>query len=211
MKILSIFGGPRRKGNTATVLGWIEDELKDLGHQIERINLSQKKVHGCVGCLKCKDNMEIPGCVQKDDGTMIIDSVMASGVVLFSSPLYYWGFSSLMKALIDRCHCFYRGVCGSSDHTSFVEGQRQALVVTAADQFENNAEQILTAFQRLLVYNKAHSAGELLVCNCTTPEELGEEIKEQAINFANQLLTKERSPYSLLIPGGAPNYVPKVL
>ena len=210
MKVLSIFGGPRRKGNTATVLGWVEDELKDLGHQIERINLSQKRVHGCVGCLKCKGSMEHPGCVQKDDGTVIIDSMMASDVVLFSSPLYYWGFSSLMKALIDRCHCLYRGVCGSSDHTSFVEGQRQALLVTAADQFENNGEQILTAFQRLLVYNKAHSAGELLVCNCTTNDELGEEIKAQAINFANQLFTKERSPYSLLIPGGAPNYVPKM-
>jgi len=211
MKALSIFGGPRRKGNTATVLGWVEDELKDLGHNIERINLSQKRVHGCVGCLKCKDSMENPGCVQKDDGTMIIDSMMGSDVVIFSSPLYCWGFSSLMKALIDRCHCLYRGVCGSSGHTSFVEGQRQALLVTAADQFENNAEQILTAFQRLLVYNKAHSAGEYLVCNCTTPDELGEEIKAQAINFANQLLTKERSPYSLLIPGGAPNYVPKML
>ncbi len=84
------------------------------------------------------------------------------------------------------------------------------LIVTAADPFENNAEQILTAFQRLLVYNKAYSAGELLVCNCTTPDELDEEIKEQAIKFANQLLTETKSPYSLLFPGVAPNLVPKI-
>ena len=210
MKVLSFFGGPRKKGNTATILGWVENELKDLGHQIERINLSMKKVHGCVGCLRCKDNTEKPGCIQRDEGTFLVDKMVGSDVVIFSSPLYYWGFSTLMKALIDRCHCLYRGVCGSPGHTSFVEGQRQALLVTAADPFENNAEQILTAFQRLLVYNKAHSAGELLVCNCTTPDELDVEIKAQAINFANQLLTDTRSPYSLLIPGGAPNLVPKV-
>ena len=84
------------------------------------------------------------------------------------------------------------------------------MVVTAADPFENNAEQILTAFHRLLVYNKARSAGEFLVCNCTTPDEFDEEIQAQAIDFANQLLTDARSPYSLLIPGGAPNLVPKV-
>jgi multimeric flavodoxin WrbA len=210
MKVLSIFGGPRKKGNTTTILGWVEDELKDIGHQIERINLSTLKVDGCVGCLKCKDNMDKPGCVQKDDGTFIIDKMVGSDIVIYSSPLYYWGFSALMKAFIDRCHCLYRGVCGSSRHTSFVQGQYQALVVTAADPFENNAEQILTAFQRLLVYNKAYSAGELLVCNCTTPDELNEEIKAQAIKFANQLLTKTKSPYSLLFPGGAPNMVPKI-
>ena len=154
--------------------------------------------------------MDKPGCVQKDDGTFIIDKMVRSDIVIYSSPLYYWGFSALMKAFIDRCHCLYRGVCGSSGHTSFVESQYQALLVPAADPFENNAEQILTAFQRLLVYNKAYSAGELLVCNCTSPDELDEEIKAQAIKFANQLLTETKSPYSLLFPGGAPNLVPKI-
>ncbi len=91
----------------------------------------------------------------------------------------------------------------------FVKGQRQALIVTAADQFENNVELIQTSFQRVLVYNKAYSAGELLICNCTTPDELGEAIKVQAINFARQLFKDTTTPYSLLIPGGAPNYIPK--
>jgi hypothetical protein len=155
--------------------------------------------------------MDEPGCIQKDDGTFIIDRMVASDIVIYSSPLYYWGFSAQMKAFIDRCHCLYRGVCGSPEHTSFVEGQRQALIITAADPFENNAEIILTSFQRILVYDKAYSAGELLVCNCTTPDELGDEIKEQAINFANQIPTATKTPYSLLIPGGAPNLVPRIL
>jgi len=210
MNVISIFGGPRKKGNTATILGWVEEELKTLGHQIERINLSSKKVNGCVGCLKCKDNLNEPGCAQKDDGTFIIDRMVASDVVIYASPLYYWGFSAQMKAFIDRCHCLYRGVCGSPEHMSFVEGQRQALIVTAADPFENNAEQILTTFQRILVYDKAYSAGELLICNCNTPDSLDEEIQAQAIKFANQLFSATKTPYSLLIPGGAPNMIPGI-
>ena len=209
MNILSIFGSPREKGNTAKVLSWVEDELKALGHEIERINLSSKKINGCLGCLKCKDNLNEPGCIQKDDGNLIIDKMVSSDVVIYASPLYYWGFSAQMKAFIDRCHCLYRGVCGSAEHTSFVEDQRQALIVTAADPFENNAELIQTTFQRILVYDKARSAGELFVCNCTTPDKLGEEIKLQAINFAKQLFGATTTPYSLLIPGGAPNLVPK--
>ena len=51
MNVLTIFGGPRKKGNTATVLSWVEEALRRLGHDIERINLSSKKVHGCIGCL----------------------------------------------------------------------------------------------------------------------------------------------------------------
>jgi multimeric flavodoxin WrbA len=210
MNVLSIFGGHRKKGNTITILGWVEERLRDLGHEIERINLSTKKVTGCVGCFKCKDNMDEPGCVLKDDGAFIINRMIANDVVLYSSPLYYWGFTALMKAFIDRCHCLYRGECGSPEHTSFVEGQRKALIVTAADPFENNAEQILTVFQRSLIYEKAHSAGEFLVCNCTTPDELDGEIKAQAIRFANQLLTEIKTPYSLLFPGRVPNMVPKV-
>lgn len=47
MNVSSIFGGPRKKGNTATILGWVEKELRVLGHQLERINLSTKKVTDC--------------------------------------------------------------------------------------------------------------------------------------------------------------------
>jgi multimeric flavodoxin WrbA len=210
MQVLSIFSGPRKKGNTATVLGWVEEELKTGNHNVERINLMQKTVNGCIGCLKCKDNMEKPGCIQKDDGSQVLDMIVDSDVVIFAAPLYYWGFPAQIKALIDRYHCLYRGVCGSPDHTSFVEGQYQALIVTAADPFENNAEQILTAFQRFLVYNKAYSAGEFFVCNSTSPEDLGVDIKKQAIGFASQLFDQTMTPYALLFPGGAPNMAPQI-
>lgn len=210
MKIISVFGGPRKKGNTATILNWVEGELILLGHQLQRINIASKDISGCIGCCKCKDNPDAPGCVQKDDGTSIIDSIVSGDVVIFASPLYYWGFSAQMKTLIDRCHCLYRGACGSQEHTSFVEGQRQALIATAADPFERNAEQLLTGFQRFLAYNKARSAGEFFVCHCTVPKDLDGDIKMQAIEFARQLFKDRKRPYPLLFPGGALNLVPNL-
>lgn len=210
MNVMTIFGGPRKKGNTATVLGWVENELGAQGHRITRVNLSSKKVNGCIGCMKCKDNPKEPGCVLKDDGREIIDEMVRQDAVIYASPLYYWGFTAQMKAFIDRCHCLYRGTCGSSGHFSFVEGQRQALIITAADPFENNAEQVLTTFQRILVYDKAVSAGELLICNCTEPQDLTEDVQVQAGMFAKQLFSQAKAPYSLMIPGGAPNMIPGV-
>lgn len=210
MDVLTIFGGPRKKGNTSTVLGWVEEELITLGHEVERINLSSKNINGCIGCMKCKEKQDAPGCVQMDDGNDVIDRMVAGDAVIFASPLYFWGFTAKMKALIDRCYSLYRGVCGRPDHTSFVDGQYQALLMTAADPFERNLEQILTAYQRMLVYNKALCAGELLVCNSTVPDDLGPEIKSQAVKFADQMFDVERKPYGILIPGGAPLYVPRV-
>ena len=210
MKVLTLYGGPRKKGNTATIAGWVEEELTRLGHTVTRVNLMTQNVQGCIGCLKCKDQPDKPGCILQDDGLPLIDLMIAGDAVIFASPLYYWGVSALMKAFIDRCHCLYRGTCGGPDHTSFVANQRQALIATAADPFENNAELLLTTFQRLLVYNRAHSAGELLVCNCTEPDALDETIKTQAILFARQLFNSHPKPYALLFPAGAPNMVPKV-
>jgi len=208
MKVLSLLGSARKKGNTATVLGWVEEELQAIGHEVERIHLSSKQINGCLGCGKCKEVPDQPGCVQKDDGLSVIARMVESDAVIYASPLYYWGFTAHMKALIDRSYCLYRGACGTPKHTSFVEGQRQALVVTAADAFENNAELVITSFQRALVYSKAKSAGELMVCNSTTPEELGEEIREQAGRFARQIINETNAPYALMIPGGAPKMIP---
>jgi hypothetical protein len=129
--------------------------------------------------------------------------MVASDVVIYASPLYYWGFSAQMKALIDRCQCLYRGKPGSPEHSSFVDGRRQALIVTAADSFENNAEQILTTFQRMLACHKTHCSGELLVCNCRTPDDIPEEIRAQAIAFANQLTGATKKPYAVMVPGKA--------
>lgn len=208
MKVLSLLGSGRKKGNTSTVLEWVETELQAMGHEIERIHLPSKQINGCLGCGQCKTVADRPGCVQRDDGLSVIEQMVESDAVIYASPLYYWGFTAHMKALIDRNYCLYRGVCGTPEHTSFVEGQRQALIVTAADAFENNTELVITSFQRAMVYSKAESAGELMVCNSTTPQELDENIREQAGKFARQIFNGTNAPYALMIPGGTPKMIP---
>ncbi len=201
MHILSLLGSARKKGNTATVLGWIEDGLRDKGHQVERIQLAARNINGCLGCGKCKKIADKPGCVQKDDGLAILEQMTRQDAVIYASPLYYWGFSSHLKALIDRNYCLYRGEYGGPDHFSFLEGKRQALVVTAADSFEDNAEFVVSSFKRILGYNKTVSAGKFIACNCATPETLGDEIREKAGEFANGIIAPEQTaPFAVTLP-----------
>lgn len=200
MNVLSLLGSARKKGNTATVLGWIEDGLRSAGHGVERVHLATKTINGCLGCGKCKSIPDRPGCVQKDDGLEILEQMTRIDAVILASPLYYWGFSSHIKALIDRNYCLYRGDCGGPGHFSFVEGKRQALVVTAADSFEDNAEFVVSSFQRMLGYNKTESAGKFVVCNCTTPNDLGKEIREKAGEFAIRMFDRRPAPFAMMLP-----------
>ena len=110
LKAVSILGGPRLDGNTAKIAGWVEEALVNLGHQVERINLFSKKVNGCLGCLRCQNDSPEAGCVQADDALDIIQKMAASDIVIYASPLYNWGFTAQMKALIDRSQCLRKGL-----------------------------------------------------------------------------------------------------
>lgn len=187
MKVVLLQGSPRKKGNTARVLGWVEEELITMGHGVEAIYLNSKNLKGCLACGKCKEHPDEIGCVQTDDIPEILGKMIQSQAVVFASPLYFWGVSAQLKTVIDRTYSLYTNY-HQPDHASLVEGQRQALLVTGAGPWENNAEAAFTAFSRIQNPHKAVHAGELFVGGCTTPGALDEKIQNQAKEFARKLV-----------------------
>ena len=113
--------------------------------------------------------------------------MVLSDVVIYASPLYKWDFGVQMKSLIERFCCLYRGEYGTPVHKSFVEGQRYALIITMKEPFSRKADIVLTSYHKMLMTNKAISVGELFICNCSTPDLLGSDIRVQANNFAIQI------------------------
>ena len=49
MKITTLLGSAKKKGNTATVLGWVKEELESLGHDVEGIYLNNKSISRLSG------------------------------------------------------------------------------------------------------------------------------------------------------------------
>ena len=187
MQITTLLGSAKKKGNTATVLGWVEEELKSLGHDVERIYLNNKSVRGCLGCAKCRENPNEIACVQNDDAIDIMEQMISSKVVLFASPIYFWGFSSQIKALIDRGYSLVTNY-HKPGHTSLMEGKRLGLLVTGADAYEDNAEGIFTAFDRIVDFLLARKSGELYVGECSVPAELSDTVKNNALKLARSLV-----------------------
>lgn len=186
MKVLTLQGGARKKGNTATILGWIETELINLGHEVETVQLQNKDIKGCLACGKCKEKPEEVGCIQKDDALAILQSMVEADLVVFTSPLYFWGLAGPLKTLIDRTYSLYIDY-HQPTHASLVEDQRQALLVTGGGPYENNAEPVFTAFERLQKPHKAIKAGELYIGRCSVPAKMEDDVKEQAVAFARDI------------------------
>lgn len=190
MKVTTILGSPRKKGNTNRVLKWVEEELGGLDHQTARINVVDFKINGCKGCFMCKKVPDSHGCPQKDDAGEILNRLIASDAIVYASPNYMWSLTAQMKALIDR-HCSMVIGFGTPDWISLLEGKRVALVVTCEDAVENNCELMLDTFQRFSGYLKSRYAGALVIPHTSTPDALGREAQEQAEAFARKIVAMD--------------------
>lgn len=187
MKILMLNGGARKKGNTATAAGWVKEELVSMGYEVDSVDLFNKDIKGCLACAKCKQNPDTLGCVQKDEGIEILEKMVGAELVIFTSPLYFWGLAGPLKTFIDRTYSLYVDY-HQPTHSSLVDGQRQALLVTGGGPYENNADPVFFAFNKLQGPHKAVNAGELYLGKCTTPDNMDASVKEQAVTFARQIV-----------------------
>jgi multimeric flavodoxin WrbA len=102
IKVVALNGSARKGGNTAILLRYVLKELESEGIETELIELSGKKIHGCVACRECSRNKD-GRCGQKnDDGNALIEKMVQADGILLGSPTYVADISPEIKALIDR-------------------------------------------------------------------------------------------------------------
>lgn len=99
-RILVLMGSPRRHGNTDCLAAEFIRGAEEAGHQVEKIYLKDRKIGGCLGCGACQRNGG--SCVQKDDMQEIYEKWLAADVVVLASPVYFYTWSSQIKAVLDR-------------------------------------------------------------------------------------------------------------
>lgn len=184
MKVLTILGSPRKSSNTARVLEVMSEEMIANGHEVENIAIGDVDIGGCLSCFTCKNYPDEPGCIQKDDAHVVFQKMIDADAVVLSSPLYCWGFSSQIKALMDRAFCLVHAY-GGPEHKSLVEGRTFALVATSGGPLENNLNLLKMPFDKEMAFIKAKNAGHFLVPNCFNME-IDQNITPQVIEKAKQ-------------------------
>jgi len=186
MKVMSILGSPRREGNTAKAIGLVEDELRAQGHEVERVNIVDRDIRGCAECYKCQQVTEAPGCALADDAPALFGKMIAADAVLMATPVFCWGPTAQLKALLDRCFCLSTGY-GTDQYRSLVDGKRVGFVITCGGPIEGNAELLMKANENMMEFLKCRSVGQLVLPGCTTPEAMGDDVSEKARRFAREV------------------------
>ncbi len=182
MKIITILGSPRKKGNTATVLSAFES-LVSAQHQVERINLIDHPVNGCLGCDHCQNIYDAPGCLQHDEALSIFQRLFDADVIVYASPVYSWGVTAQMKALMDRHYCLVKWQEGKLVQ-AFLKGKRAALLSTCGGTLEDDADLIQTMFDHEMQYLQCQVIGHYILPGCSTPDQLGSRTETTAREMA---------------------------
>jgi multimeric flavodoxin WrbA len=104
LKVLGIFGSPRKGGNTDLLL---EEALKGAeqeGAEVERLRLTDFSVTPCIECHGCDPTGD---CVIPDDMQKIYPKLLEADIVILASPIFFYGVTAWTKALIDRSQAFW--------------------------------------------------------------------------------------------------------
>lgn len=110
--VLVLSGSPRVHGNSSLLCDEFIKGAQEAGHKTEKINITRKKVAGCLGCNVCYKNDGV--CIQKDDMAEIREKMEQADVIVLSSPIYFYSMTSQMKAVIDRTYAFFSNLKGKT-------------------------------------------------------------------------------------------------
>jgi len=185
MHIMTVLGSPRRRGNTAKVLGWIEDQLQADGHQVDRANILDYRVQGCGECMACKKGTS-ELCSIGDDANGLYRRMVAADLVLIAAPVFCWGFPAQIKGLLDRMFCLM-DLTGERPAAPWRRGKAMGLLLTGGGEEADNAELVIRGFRQLAKWVQARVAGHWFIGGCTEPEAIGQDVKVRAAEFARTL------------------------
>ena len=103
-KVLIISTSPRKAGNSQALADAFMKGAKDANNLVEKVELYDKKINFCLGCLACQKSGQ---CVIKDDANAIVEKMRDADVMVFATPIYYYAMSGQMKTMLDRSNPLY--------------------------------------------------------------------------------------------------------
>jgi len=102
MKVVAFNGSARKDGNTAILIRYVFRELEKEEIDTELVQLSGRRIHGCIACMKCFENKDQRCSVEDDMANECIEKMLEADGIILGSPTYFANVSTEMKALIDR-------------------------------------------------------------------------------------------------------------
>ena len=154
-KILGVIGSPRKRGNTHLLVSRILDGAEKEGAVTEALFLNDLNIRECDGCHACWRGKQ---CSKKDDMNTLYPKIMQSDIIIFGTPVYWYGPTALMKCFIDRFVYF-----NCPGNRAKIRNKSAVIVVPFEDEDPRTADLLVRFFKKSLHYLEIKLIGKILV------------------------------------------------
>lgn len=177
MKIVVLEGSPNKNGSSNLLADCFKQGAEEAGHSVDVVDTAHANIHPCIGCIHC--SYEGP-CVQKDDMEMFREKILSADMLVFVTPLYYYGMSAQLKTLIDRFCAFNSSI--QRKH------MKSALLTVAWNSDDWTFEALEVHYKTLVRYLNLEDMGMVLGYGCGTPSMTQHsKYPQQAYSLGNRL------------------------
>lgn len=158
MNIAVLMGSPNERGSTYLLADAFRRGAEESGYEVQLIDVAHARLQPCGGCIACGyDGL----CVQKDDMERIGTAILGADMLVFATPLYYYGMSAQLKTVIDR-FCALNGRIQRKH-------MKSALLSVAWNADNWTFEALEAHYHTLVRYLNFQDQGMVLGRGCGTP------------------------------------------
>ena len=105
MKVTAIIASPRNGGNGDILVDEAIKGAEENGAEVTKYYIDELNVEPCHACGHCGDGID---CKVQDDGAKIIEELLDTDALIFTTPIYYGQMSAQGKAITDRFYSVSR-------------------------------------------------------------------------------------------------------
>lgn len=144
--VLIITGSPRKGGNSDTLAAAFMEGAREAGNTAEIFSAAANPVLPCRACDACWNKGE--ACAFDDGFRILAPMLQKADVIVFATPLYWFSFSSQIKAAIDKMYSFMSNRCDKKLHI-----EKAYMIVSAeAENEQEEFDGIVASFKLICDY-----------------------------------------------------------
>jgi multimeric flavodoxin WrbA len=135
MKVLGIYGSPRKGGNTDQLLDKALEGARGAGAETRSVYARELTMRGCMECGGCDETGK---CVLKDEMQSVYPLLYEADAIIIATPIFFYNVTSQLKAVIDRSQAAWakQRVEKPGKREKHYEGGRGYLIAVAASKGE---------------------------------------------------------------------------
>lgn len=175
-KIVVLSGSPRKNGNTERLVASFVKGADDHS-DVKVISVCDSEIHPCIGCNTCFVR-EGNRCFRDDGMTPIYEALGEADTVIIASPVYFYGISAQLKAVIDRLHTPLR-------NTFHI--QKLGMILVGAAELPELFDSILVQHRLICRFFHLEDAGAVLVRGAREAGAVSEEDLAKAYAFGKAM------------------------